>query len=409
MRRASLCALIALVALATHAGAQDALEQPGLLEQDKLSADWGGLRSRLIEHGLEPYLVYTGSMWSNLGGGIRTGTEFDGYLDVGFGLDLGKLGLWEGLELQASWHWFQGREPSRELVGVDLSQAVNPWEASNAIRFFDLYLSQRFGADGVVRAGQMAVDTDFMISRYAGVMLNAAFGDLPSQNLNLDVPVYPVAGPGVYVAGSFADGLAARFGAYTSDTPADVAGYRGLEWKLGNSAGYAFFAELSASASPAGLPGAYTVGGYFASVRQPSFHDPDDLVYAQWSGWLIADQALAVDDQGDPKVGSFARISYSPDDGRNVASIYADAGLIVYGAVPGRPDDALGFAGTVLRFTDDFRASTGEGSGEYVLEATYQIQVAPWLVVQPDLQYVIDPVFAADDATVAGLEVVVTF
>ena len=45
-----------------------------------------------------------------------------------------------------------------------------------------------------------------------------------------------------------------------------------------------------------------------------------------------------------------------------------------------------------------------------MLELTYQIAATPWLAVQPDLQYVIDPVAAgAEDATVVGLQMVVTF
>lgn len=396
--------------MAGPAAAQDATESPSLLERERLTGDWEGLRPRLREHGFEPYLVYVGSMWSNVDGGIRTGTEFDGYMDLGFGLDLAKLGAWDGLRFQASWHWFQGRSPSEILVGVNVAQAVNPWEASNAFRFFDLYLSQSFGDDGVVRAGQLAVDSDFMVSRYAGTMLNAAFGDLPSQNVNLDAPVYPVAGPGVYATSAFGDGLAGRVGVYTADTAPDVSGNHGLEWRLGNNAGYALFAELTASAAPGGLPGAYTAGGYVASVRQEKL-DRSGLVYLQWSGWIIVDQALLVNAKGDPQVGVFGRFSYSPEDGRDFVTVYADAGLNVFGPIRGRPDDVAGFAGSVARYSDAFIDSMAPPSaGGAVLEVTYQIAVTKWLVVQPDLQYVIDPVEAgARNATVIGLQMELTF
>lgn len=408
MRVAGLLAV--LLVLAAPAFADEATERPSLLEQIVPGGRVGEWRRSLVDRGFTPYLVYTGSMWSNVSGGIRTGTEFDGYLDTGVGVDLETLGAWRGLGLQASLHWFQGRQPSAVLVGVDVAQAVNPWEASNAIRVFDLYLSQRLGDDGVVRVGQLAVDSDFMQSRYAANMLNSAFGDLPPQNVNLDVPVYPVAGPGIYAAGKLAELLTGRIGAYTAETAPDVSGNHGFEWRLGNNAGYALFAELTASASPGGLPGAYTVGGYGASVRQQKLVD-DGLVYAKWSGWLIADQALQVDDQGNPVVGVFARFSWSPEDGADVVTIYGDAGLNVFGPIRSRPDDVLGFAGSVGRYSDAYRESAQAPSGGgAVLELTYQIAATPWLVVQPDLQYVIDPIFAgARDATVIGLEMVVTF
>jgi porin len=402
--------LAVLFTLAAPAFADEATESPSLLEQIVPGGRVGDWRRSLVDRGFTPYLVYTGSMWSNVSGGIRTGTEFDGYLDTGVGVDLATLGAWRGLALQASLHWFQGRQPSAVLVGVDVAQGVNPWEASNALRVFDLYLSQRFGDDGILRVGQMAVDSDFMQSRYAANMVNAAFGDLPSQSVNLDVPVYPVAGPGIYASSKLAESLTGRIGAYTADTAPDVSGNHGFEWRLGNNAGYALFAELTASASPGGLPTAVTVGGYGASVRQRKLVG-DGLVYAKWSGWLIVDQALQVDDQGNPVVGVFARFSCSPEDGADVVTLYGDAGLNVFGLVRSRPADVLGLAGSVARYSDAFRESRQLPSGgAAVLDLTYQIAATPGLVVQPDLQYVIDPIAAgANDATVIGLEVVVTF
>ncbi|MBM4244950.1 MAG: carbohydrate porin [Deltaproteobacteria bacterium] len=408
MRLAALLAVT--LALAVPAFADDATESPSLLEQIRPGGRVEQWRGRLAERGVEPYLVYTGSMWSNVSGGIRTGTEFDGYLDTGFDIDLEKLGAWRGLGLQASLHWFQGRKPTELLVGASLAQAVNPWEASNAIRVFNLYLSQRFGDGGVVRVGQLAVDSDFMLSRYAATMLNAAFGDLPSQNVNLDVPVYPVAGPGIYAASGLGEALTGRLGVYTADTAPDTAGNHGFEWRLGNNAGYALLLELTASGAPGGLPGAYTAGGCFASVRQPTW-DGNGLVHAQWAGWLIVDQALRLDARGNPAVGVFARFSWSPDDGRSAITIYGDAGLNVFGPIRGRPEDVLGFAGSVGRYADAFRRGEQPPSGgAAALELTYQIAATPWLVVQPDLQYLIDPIAAgATDAIVIGLEMVLTF
>lgn len=402
--------LLLAIAGALDARADEAIEAPSLLEREQLSGDWGGLRPRLVAEGFEPYLVYTGSMWSNVAGGLRTGTEFNGYLDLGFGLDLGKLGAWDGLHLQASWHWFQGRQPSQVLVGVNVAQAVNPWEASNAFRFFDLYLGQDFGDDGVLRVGQIAVDSDFMISRYASTLLNSTFSDLPSQNANLDVPVYPVAGPGVYATSGLGEHLRGRLGFYTADTARDVASNHGLEWRLGNNAGYAVFAELTGSAEPDGLPGAYTLGGYYASVRAPKIRG-QGLVYNQWSFWLMVDQALLVDASGDPKVGVFARFSYSPSNDADFVALYGDTGLNVFGPIPGRPDDIFALGGSIGTFSEQYRAVTpGLGKGEGILELTYQIAATPWLSVQPDLQLVIDPSEAnGRDATVIGLEMVLTF
>lgn len=123
------------------------------------------------------------------------------------------------------------------------------------------------------------------------------------------------------------------------------------------------------------------------------------------------DQALRVDAEGDPRVGVFARFSWSPNNGRDAITLYGDAGINVWGVIASRPDDVLGFAGTIGRYSDAFRRGTQPPSGgAAALELTYQIAATPWLVVQPDLQYIVDPIAAdATDATVVGLQMVVTF
>jgi porin len=71
--------------------------------------------------------------------------------------------------------------------------------------------------------------------------------------------------------------------------------------------------------------------------------------------------------------------------------------------VPHRPDDKIGFAAAVARVSDNARgldADIGFFSGnpfypvrssEAVIELMYQAQLKPWWMLQPDLQYVINP------------------
>ncbi len=292
--------------------------------------------------------------------------------------------------------------------------ALNGWEAANTFRVYNLYLRQSLADDRwVVKIGQLAADTDFMVSRYGGVFLNAAFGDLPSQNLNLDVPVYPLAGPGVFAAAQPIAWLKGRFGAYTGEAGADIAGNHGFGWGLGNSAGYTFFSEVAATA-PDGDPAAtYTLGAIYDTGGSAQFGTGVER-RVHYELYLMVDQALLADDHGDPVLGVFARLSGSPQDARNVVGLYADGGVAVFGLVPGRPKDVLGAAISVLRFTNDFQqqeqtAGTPVGSGEAVLEVTYQIAIAPWLVVQPDAQFFFNPAFSRRDAQALGGEIVALF
>jgi porin len=394
-------------------GAPVAAQTPAL-ERQYLTGDWNGVRPLLSDGGFQPYLTYTGTMWSNLNGGRETGVRFNGYLDFGADVDLAKLGAWDGLGLHADFHWYQGDEPTEDLIGGVLAQALGDWEAAATFRVFNLYVRQAFADDRfVVKLGQIAADTDFMVSRYGGIFLNAAFGDLPSQNLNLDAPVYPLAAPGVFAALRPWSAVTARVGAYTGDAGDDVAGNHGFEWGLGNNAGYTIFAELAAAAPDAWVPATYTLGGIYDTGGSAQFGTGAERD-AHYELYLMVDQALLASATGDPILGTFARISGSPQDARNVVGIYADAGLAWFGPLASRPKDVLGIAVSVLRFTNDFQqqqsaAGTPVGGGETVLEVTYQVQIAPWLVLQPDAQFFFNPASSRRDAQALGGELVAIF
>ncbi|MDX2165911.1 MAG: carbohydrate porin [Deltaproteobacteria bacterium] len=404
--------LASLLALVTPVDAADDPPE-GPLEQQNLTGGWQGVRPALSAHGFEPYLTYIGLLWGNLNGGAKTGVEVNGYLDTGFEQNFHKLGLWKGFGFHFDVHWFVGEEPTVKLIGGTPSMALSGWEASDAFRVYNIYLRQAF-ADGryVVKLGQLAADTDFMVSRYAGMFLNAAFGDLPSQNLNSDAPVYPLAAPGVFLRAKPLPWLTGRFGAYTGDPGIDTAGNHGFDWKIGNNAGYIFFAEAAAEAPQDWLPATYTLGGIYDTGGR----DPVIDGFSRGSTgeiYLMVDQALLASDGGDPLLAGFARISGSMPSSRSAVGIYADAGL-AWCAIPSRPKDMLGLAVSFLRYTSQYEQQTAAqnmavGDGETVLELTYQFAVAPWLVIQPDAQFFFNPSVSRRDAQAIGGEMVVVF
>src|SRR5262249_17268963 len=273
LRRAVVNVAIALaVIIGVTAPSPLAAQELSVLERHNLTGDWNGVRPALSAHGFQPYLTYTGTLWSNLAGGRETGTQVNGYLAFGADVDLAKLGAWDGLGFHTDFHWWQGRDPTKFLIGGVLAMALSAWEAASTFRVYNIYVRQAFDDNRwVIKLGQIAADTDFMVSRYGGVFLNAAFGDLASQNLNIDAPVYPLAAPGIYGSAHPCDWFTGRCGAYTGDAGDDLAGNNGFGWKLGNNAGYTFFSEAAATAAVGGLPGTYTLGGIFDTGGSAQF------------------------------------------------------------------------------------------------------------------------------------------
>jgi porin len=91
-----------------------------------------------------------------------------------------------------------------------------------------------------------------------------------------------------------------------------------------------------------------------------------------------------------------------PND-RNPINFYADDGLVYKGLIPRRPDDKIGIAAMFARVGDNARGLDADTaffssnpffpvrSSEAVIEMMYQAQIKPWWMLQPDLQYVINP------------------
>src|SRR5262249_50007233 len=100
---------------------------------------------------------------------------------------------------------------------------------------------------------------------------------------------------------------------------------------------------------------------------------------------------------------------------------FFDGGLVAYGFLPGRPRDFAGFGvaygsySADLRHAEEFQAVTDPAvsvqSWEMTLELTYGCTVRPGLLVQPSLQYLINPGGnkVVPSALAIGLNVVLNF
>ena len=94
----------------------------------------------------------------------------------------------------------------------------------------------------------------------------------------------------------------------------------------------------------------------------------------------------------DKGLGIFTHIGFAPRNS-GLINFYIDGGLNYKGLVPTRDSDILGVAIAYGHLRDNAQGVEGKSNPGYeiVFEATYQIEVATWLSLQPDLQYVIHP------------------
>src|SRR5690349_17842700 len=82
MKKSTQAVLLCIATLCLSAAAEeDAAPKSKLmqfLEQDYLLGDWAGYRTKLKDHGVDFEFVYFGMVPSNVGGGIKQGSVYEG-------------------------------------------------------------------------------------------------------------------------------------------------------------------------------------------------------------------------------------------------------------------------------------------------------------------------------------------
>ena len=81
------------------------------------------------------------------------------------------------------------------------------------------------------------------------------------------------------------------------------------------------------------------------------------------------------------------------------------------GLIDVRPNDTVGLLWAYNKFTSNDTLTTAPGSSETILETFYNVQVTPWFLIQPDIQYIMNPGGTRDlgNAFVIGGRLAVSF
>jgi porin len=127
---------------------------------------------------------------------------------------------------------------------------------------------------------------------------------------------------------------------------------------------------------------------------------------------VLAEQVVYREtDHPDHGLAIFGRYGIA-DSTVNQFDAYLGAGLVYTGLFPSRDEDEMGRAVAIARNGDGFMtAGAPLDYKEKVLELTYRAQITPWLSIQPDCQYVINPGTdpTLDNALVLALRVGLSF
>ena len=374
-----------------------------------MTGNWGGLRDDLQDAGITIAGTYTWDpSWLAAGGARRRVVE-RGLLSLILEADLARLVGLTGGTMKITYDTRHGDDPTND-VGV--AQVISTIDAGNIHQIAELWYEQWLVEKGMrLMVGKMDANDDFACVEGTKAFLNDS--PAPAQT-NFLMPSYPNPATGLNVFVYPTEQLWAGFGVYDGAGLVGVqTGSRGPETFLDDSKNLYVIGEVGAkwAMSNEDLPGRAGLGGWHHNGVATRF---DETTQKGVSGlYLVADQALwrpsstAVDDpremaEDDQRgVGAFFQYGYAD---KNVSPIeqYAGGGLTWRGPFRKRAEDVVGVSLHWVQFSQENRDGF-TSRHETTLELLYQVRVTHWVVLQPDIQYIINP------ARVPGLENALAF
>jgi porin len=329
-------------------------------------------------------------------GGIERGTAWLGRADVTASIDGRVFGI-DGAELFVDVMRVNRPDFSGRFVGD--AQTVSNVQADSALRPYEAWLSVPFGKL-TAKAGLIDLNTEFDIQRVGRTFLNSSFGigpDFSQSGRN---------GPSIFPAPATAallryedDKWAARFGVFDA-VAGSLRNPRRTAFRLPGQRGALLVGEVERK-----LPGDGEIQfGLWHYTTRFDLLDPGATGKAKsQGGYALVEGKLAARGSAALLHG-WARIGIASDR-TNPIGLYLGGGAAWRDAM-----HEIGLAIAHAQLGDPGRRATlaaegGADRAETTIELTYARPVLPWVTVQPDLQYVINPgwVPSRDDALVVGV------
>jgi porin len=355
--------------------------------------------------------AYTGEAWRNVHGGVRRDGTYLDNIDLVVTLDAERAFGWKRTTLLISGLHNNDPTLTDRIVG-DL-QTVSNIDTDGATRLYEAWVERAFDA-GAIKIGLIDLNSELDVNETGGLFINSSHGIGPdfSQVGENGPSIFPIIGLGAVLRWDYGDRVQARLAAFEG-TVGDADRPHRTTVDLDDAEGALLVGELTWLPTEASR---YLLGVWRHTGYSTDFSDEESKrraesfgVYGLGEGTLIAREEHALN--------GFLRIGFADSDVHQL-SRYIGAGLVWSGPLlaSAEHEEQLGIALARAENGRPFRqAQSAMGSRvdrhETAIELTYRVQVLPWLALQPDVQYIINPGTdpSLQDAWVLGLRLELTW
>jgi len=430
----AICAALGVSCNAVAAGAFSA-------DSKWMTGDWGGLRSELLEKGIDIQAGYTGEAAANLHGGYSNNhtTRYADQFTLGTAIDLQKLAGWNDTQFMVQLTNRNGSSLNDKNISDpragSFSYIQEVYGTGSVTRLSELWLSKGFFDSALnVKVGRFSFGDEFGVEDC--LFQNLAFCGPQTGNW-VDVTYNsPLSTWAARIKYKFNDQVYAQIGAYNIN-PNYADNNNALKLRTSGTEGTLVPVEVVWTPTVNELPGEYHVGYYYSSANADDLYKDSNNHVAALTGedyrsdtsrhgwWVTGKQQLTTLD-GDAARGLTVYADVAAyDEATTAIANYQKVALVLKGPFASRPDDSIGFA--VARLESSKQSlrnakATNVASGiteyddpdylpeqrtEYNYELNYGFQLTQWLNVRPNLQYIVHPggVNEVQNAFVAGLQV----
>lgn len=409
-------ALLSLMAAMTTAQAESAFDPQG----QYLLGGWNGQRTELAQQGIkfEANLLTDTAYLAD--GGRNAGADplTSAQLWLGTQLDLEKLAGWNGVTVRAAMSARQGQSTSiRDLQDPSAPQMANAQgtfgRGNQDSRLSELSIEKNYKEQGLsIKAGRLGLGMDFnvMACDFASTAFCAAQMGKWQGNIWMNTPVSQW---GARIKQQLNPELAVQVGVYEFNPDNGNGAKEDQGWSLDtkHADGVTIPAEIvwTPKSLINNLPGSYRVGGMYNTADDPI--NQKDIVTGQaedrtFAGWLAIEQQLTSTGQGRQGLHSFANFTWH-DRVTNKVDHSQQLGVKYIGLLDSQPNDILGLAVNRVHVNNRFADSRPafNADAEYNIELNYSYNATKWLMLRPNLQYVVNPGATnnVDNALLLGL------
>ena len=380
-----------------------------------LTGDWDGARSSMHKRGFDLEFEFFGDFFGNVVGGGDKKAHAIGYFEAEVLINAERMIGWTGAQFFFLGYGLASTDPS---VQINTRQTVSSLEATDTIKLFEAWWEQSLFNDHFsIKAGLYSLDTEFDAKDTANVFINGVFGtgiDL-SEVGPVGPAIFPLSALGVrlkeewngfYLLTAVVDGIPG-----SPDNP------HGTQVVLNDDDGFLIANEIGYKTNSPDHPRLHLgVGAWVYTTELPDIANPARIKRGRYSIYGFFDLRLFSETPGNAQgLDLYFRVGVADKEAgwfkRNIS-----LGVAYTGLFPGRESDVLGFAVSSGWAGDSLRNSSRANGApvedeEVVLELTYVLTPRPWLTLQPDIQWFINPGLnpRAKNILYLGLRTEVTF